>query len=103
MNIGTNQQVKISQIVVETKSGLVCAYPGGAGLRNFKKDPSKSFLKAKSNPFLIYRNQKSLLDRSDKSQMTYVAPLYGDGNFGRGYISLQLEQDYTELVPKLLF
>jgi hypothetical protein len=82
----------------------MCAYPGGDGqaFRNFKKDPTLSFLKAKGNPYWIYRNQKSIFDNT-QSYMTYVAPLYGDGNFARGYISVQLKQDFSELVPKLLF
>jgi hypothetical protein len=59
LNIGYSRAIKISQMVIETKSGVLCAYPGvsGQALRNFKKDPQKSFLKAKNNTYWIYRNQ----------------------------------------------
>ncbi len=59
LNIGQSRAIKISQMVIESKSGVFCAYPGvsGQALRNFKKDPQKSFLKAKNNTYWIYRNQ----------------------------------------------
>jgi hypothetical protein len=40
LNIGNSRAFKISQIVVETKSGVLCAYPGvsGQSFRKFKQD-----------------------------------------------------------------
>lgn len=35
--------------------------------------------------------------------MTYVAPLFKDGDFSRGYVAIQLKQDYSELVPGMMF
>jgi hypothetical protein len=36
LNIGNSRAFKITQIVVETKSGVLCAYPGVAG-QSFRK------------------------------------------------------------------
>lgn len=64
LNIGQSQNFKISQILVQTKSNLLCAYPGG-DLNNFKADPSRSFLTTRKNDYWIYRSQKPLLGSND--------------------------------------
>lgn len=79
----------MSQILIEAKSKILCAYPGG-DLKDFKSDPSRSFLKLPSSGYYkIFRNQKALLGgKSDDQFMTYVAPIYNDGNYSRGYIAI---------------
>ena len=54
--------------------------------------------------YQIFRNEDIIAGpATDLKYNTYVAPLYNDGQYSKGYIAIQFESNYMPLLPRLIF
>ena len=101
-NLGVSQGVKVSQVVVESRYGMLCSYPA-TDLSLSKTDRSQ-LMKPQTKPYFVLRKLPRLVGApSSQTFNTYVAPLYKDNNFIRGYIAIQFSDDYSQLIPEMIF
>jgi len=78
--------------VIQSQSGLQCAYPAVDLTQTVPLATAKYIAQPTTKPvpsFQVFRNQPIILGPPTNSTYnTYVAPLYNDGMYSKGFIAI---------------
>ena len=90
MNIGTEQGFKIEQVVIQSDSGLLCAYPAPDNFKTYRPDRTSKLLKFSKEPYQVFRDLNNLVGELDDSKTfnTYVTPIGKNGRYDLGYLAI---------------